>query len=465
MIPRYTREKMGALWTEEAKLEQWLRVEIAACEALAELGIAPKSAVETIRKKAKVDPNRVAEIEAITKHDVAAFVQAVGEVVGPDARWFHFGMTSSDVLDTAFALSLVDAADIMIEGLEKLAATLASRAVEFRDTPMIGRSHGVHAEPITFGVTLAGALAEIERGIERVHRARAVIAVGKLSGVVGVYGNVTPETENIAMKKLGLAPELVSTQVVPRDRHAEYFSELAIIGAGIERISIEIRHLQRTEVREVEEGFSKGQKGSSAMPHKRNPIGTENLAGCARLLRANAHAALENVALWHQRDISHSSVERVIAPDSTILLDYMIDRLDRIIANLAVYPEAMMRNINLTRGLIFSEATLLELVRKGLSRDEAYRIVQRNAMKTWDTPGAEFRAELESDPEAMKHLSAKDIDACFNLEHHLKHAGKIVDRAVRSHQNRIMKARGLKPLVQGARGLKPLVYKNRKGQK
>ncbi len=405
-------------------------MEIAACEALAELGIVPKKAARTIRRKAKVDAKRVERIEAITRHDVAAFVQAVGEVVGPDARWFHFGMTSSDVLDTAFALALVEAADIIIEDLEKLAAAIRRCAVEHRDTPMIGRSHGVHAEPITFGVTLAGWFAEVERDIERIRRAREMVRFGKLSGVVGAYGNISPRAEKIAMKKLGLAPEPVSTQVVPRDRHADYFAALAVVGAGVERIAVEIRHLQRTEVREAEEGFARGQKGSSAMPHKRNPIGVENLTGCARLLRANAHAALENVALWHQRDISHSSVERIIAPDSTILLDYMVDRLTRIIDNLTVYPKNMRRNIDLTRGLIFSEAVMLALVDKGLTRDEAYRIVQRNAMKTWNDTATTFRAELDSDPEVGKVLSSKELDACFSLKHHLKHAGRIVDRVI-----------------------------------
>jgi len=428
MIPRYTRPRMGAIWTEEAKLDRWLKVEIAACEALAEIGVISKRAVETIKQKAKVDPKRVEEIEAITKHDVAAFVQAVGEAVGPDARYFHFGMTSSDVLDTAFDMALVEAAEIIIEDLEALAQVTTRRAAEYRDTPMIGRSHGVHAEPITFGVAIAGWLAETERNIERMRRARDMVRFGKLSGVVGVYGNISPRAELIAMKKLGLEPETVSTQVVPRDRHAEYFLTLAVIGAGIERISVEIRHLQRTEVREAEEPFTSGQKGSSAMPHKRNPIGAENLTGGARLLRANAHAALENVALWHERDISHSSVERIIAPDSTILLDYMIDRLAKIVDRMVVYPETMRRNMEMTRGLIFSEAVLLALVRKGLTRDEAYRIVQRNAMITWDTSETTFRRELESDPEVKALLTAKELDDCFSLKHHLRYAGRIVDR-------------------------------------
>jgi len=423
---------MGELWTEEAKYRRWLKVELAACEALAEAGVVPKKAADVIRRKAKVDPSRVEEIEKITRHDVAAFVQAVGEVVGAEgARWFHFGMTSSDVLDTAFALALAEAADIILEGLRKLGEATARRAAEYRDTPMIGRSHGVHAEPITFGVVLASWLSEVERCVRRMKRAREAIAYGKLSGVVGVYGNIPPEAEALAMKKLGLKPEPVSTQVVPRDRHAEYFSAIAITGAMIERISLEIRHLQRTEVREVEEGFARGQKGSSAMPHKRNPVGTENLTGCARLLRANADAAMENVALWHQRDISHSSVERIIAPDSTILLDYMIARLTSIIENLAVHPQNMKRNIELTRGLIYSEAVLLELARKGLSRNDAYAIVQRNAMKTWDNPDTDFRKELEKDKEAKKYLSAGDLDECFSLERHLEHAGRIVDRALK----------------------------------
>ncbi len=434
---------MGALWTEEAKYERWLKVELAACEALAQVGIVPGKTVETIRKKAKVNPARVEEIESVTRHDVAAFVQAVGETIGDEgARWFHYGMTSSDVLDTAFALALAQAADILLDDIKKLGKATAHLAKKHRDTPMIGRSHGVHAEPITFGVVLASWFCELERCAHRIKRAKGEIACGKLSGVVGVYGNIPPKAEALAMKKLGLKPEPVSTQVVPRDRHAEYFSAIAITGAAVERIAVEIRHLQRTEVREVEEGFAKGQKGSSAMPHKRNPVGLENLTGCARLLRANADAAMENVALWHQRDISHSSVERIIAPDSTIMLDYMLARLTSIMENLAVYPENMKRNLELTRGLIYSEAVLLKLTQKGLNRDEAYAIVQKNAMKTWDNPDTDFRRELENDKEAKKHLSAGDLDECFSIEHHLEHAGKIVDRAVKSPTKKRKKSSG-----------------------
>ena len=431
MIPRYTRPEMGALWTEEAKISRWLKVEIAACEAQAELGVIPKKAVQTIKRKAKkVNPKRVEKIEAITRHDVAAFVQAVGEVVGPDARWFHYGLTSYDVVDTAFALALLQAADIIIDDLEILLEAIGRRAVEHRATPMIGRSHGIHAEPITFGATLAVWYAQVERSIERMRNAREEIRFGKLSGVVGVYGNLPPHAEVIVMKKLGLNPEPASTQIVLRDRHAQYFCTLAVVGSIIEQISVEIRHLQRTEVREVEEPFKTGQKGSSAMPHKRNPVGTENLTGCARMLRGNAHMALENVASWHQRDISHSSVERIIAPDSTILLDYMVDRLARIIDGMVVYPKAMRSNIDMTRGLIFSEAVLLALIEKGLTRTDAYKIVQRNAMKTWDTPKTTFRTELDGDPDVTKLLSKKELDACFNLKHHLRHAPGIVDRVV-----------------------------------
>lgn len=434
---------MSGLWTEEARYERWLKVELAACEALAEAGVVPQKAADTIRRKAKVNSARVEEIEKSTRHDVAAFVQAVGETIGDEAsRWFHYGMTSSDVLDTALALALVEAADIILDDLEKLWKVIARLANKHRDTPMTGRSHGVHAEPLTFGVVLASWLSEIGRCARRMKRAREEIGYGKLSGVVGVYGNIPPKAEVSAMKKLGLKPEPVSTQVVPRDRHAEYFSAIAVTGTAVERIALEIRHLHRTEVREVEEGFAKGQKGSSAMPHKRNPVGAENLTGCARLLRANAGAAMENVALWHQRDISHSSVERIIAPDSTILLDYMLARLTDILENLAIYPENMKRNLKLTRGLIYSEAVLLKLAEKGLSRDEAYAVVQKNAMRTWDNPHTDFRRELEKDEEAKKLLTAEDLDECFSLERHLEHAGQIVERVIEQTSGKPKKSSG-----------------------
>jgi len=427
MIERYTRPRMGRLWTEEAKLERWLRVEVAACEAMAELGIIPKNAARAIAKKAKADPKRVAEIEEVTRHDVAAFVQAVQEAVGPEGRFFHYGMTSSDVLDTGLALQLIDAADILIEDLESLAEAIRKKAQLYKNTPMIGRSHGVHAEPITFGLALASWYAEAQRNIRRMKGARNVMRFGKMSGVVGVYGNIEPRVEALALGKLGLEPEPVSTQVVPRDRHAEYFSTLAIIAAGVERIAVELRHLQRTEVHEAEESFGKGQKGSSAMPHKKNPISAENLSGLARIIRSNALAALENVALWHQRDISHSSVERIIAPDSTIALDYMLARLTGLIENLTVFPETMARNLDITRGLIFSETVMLALINKGLSRDEAYRLVQRNAMKVWENPGTSFREELGADPDVVKALG-KSLDECFDLNHHLRHTDTIFKR-------------------------------------
>lgn len=427
MIERYTRPQMGQLWTDQAKLDRWLRVEVAACDAMAELGIIPKKAAQAISAKAKVNTKRVAEIEEITRHDVAAFVQAVQELVGPDGRFFHYGMTSSDVLDTGLALQLVEAADILIEDLESLARAIRGKGYEHKKTPMIGRSHGVHAEPITFGLVLASWYAEVLRNIERVKRAREIVSFGKMSGVVGTYGNIDPRVEAKAMKKLGLEPEPVSTQVVPRDRHAEYFSMLAIVAAGVERIAVELRHLQRTEVHEAEESFGKGQKGSSAMPHKKNPISAENLSGLARIVRTNALAALENVALWHQRDISHSSVERIIAPDSTIALDYMLARLTGLIGSLAVFPAAMAHNLAITRGLIYSETVMLALIEKGLSRDEAYRLAQRNALKVWDNPKTTFRDELRSDPDVVKTLG-NSLDECFDLAHHLRHADMIFNR-------------------------------------
>lgn len=431
MIERYTRERMGSLWTDKAKLEKWLKVELAVCEAMAKLGLIPSKSLAKLRK-AKVDPIKIAKIEEETRHDVAAFVQYIQQQVGADGRFFHYGLTSSDVLDTAFALQLVEASDILIEDLKQTAEVIRQKAQEYKHTPMIGRSHGVHAEPITFGLTLASWFAEIKRNITRMERTRENVRYGKISGVVGAYGNIDPRIEEIALEKLNLNIEPVSTQVVPRDRHAEYFTTLAVIAGGVERIAVELRHLQRTEVREAEESFGKKQKGSSAMPHKKNPISAENLSGLARIIRANAIAALENIALWHQRDISHSSVERIIAPDSTIALDYMLNRLKNLIANLEVFPDKMMNNLELTRGLIYSEALMLALIDKGLTRDDAYRAVQRNALEVWGNPALNFKDKVKSDPLISKTLDEKTIDKCFDLKHHLRYVDLIFKRVFNS---------------------------------
>lgn len=431
MIERYTRKRMGALWTDKAKLERWLKVELAVCEAMAQLGIIPAKALTQLRK-AKVAPLRIAKIEEETRHDVAAFVQYIQQQVGTVGKFFHYGLTSSDVLDTAFALQLVEASEILRDDLNQASQVIKEKAEEYKKTPMIGRSHGVHAEPITFGLVLASWFAEIKRNISRMERAREGIRYGKISGVVGTYGNIDPRIEKIALAKLNLNIEPVSTQVVPRDRHAEYFTTLAVIAGGVERIAVELRHLQRTEVREAEESFGKKQKGSSAMPHKKNPISAENLSGLARIIRANAVAALENVALWHQRDISHSSVERIIAPDSTIALDYMLNRLKNVIINLEVFPDKMATNLELTRGLIYSEAVMLALIDKGLTRDEAYRAVQRNALEVWENSSLNFKDKVKKDPIISKRLAEKTIDKCFDLEHHLRHVDLIFERVFNS---------------------------------
>lgn len=434
MQARYTPEDVGALWTEAHKLRTWLRVEIAACEVMAEAGLVPMEDLQHLQAAAAaVDfealARRADEIEKTTKHDVIAFLTAFEEIAGPASRHIHFGLTSSDVLDTALALVLLDATQIIETELERLAQAVKTRTLEHKRTPMMGRSHGIHGEPITFGFVLAGWYAEIRRNQARLRAARAELAHGKLSGAMGTSAHYAPEFEAAALAKLGLAPETVATQVVPRDRHAQLFSVLAIIGASIERFSVEVRHLQRTEVYEAEEPFTAGQKGSSAMPHKRNPILTENLTGLARLLRSYAQAALENVALWHERDISHSSVERVIAPDATILSVFMLRRMRRVVEGLVVYPENMMANLERMRGLAFSQNVLLRLAEKGLPRQSAYVMVQRNAMRVWEE-GLELRALLLSDPELGKHLSAEEIDACFDLEHHLRHIEAIIDRSL-----------------------------------
>ncbi len=427
MVPRYTRPEMAAIWSDENRYRKWLDVELYACEAWNRLGRIPDEALREIREKAAFDVERIAEIEAEVRHDVIAFLTNVAEHVGPASRYIHMGMTSSDVLDTALAMLCVEAVDRIIAQAERLAGVLRARAHEFKMTPQMGRSHGIHAEPITFGLKLALWYDEMRRNLDRLRRAREVIAVGKVSGAVGTFANVDPFVEEHVCRRAGLRPARISTQVVQRDHHAEFFSMLALVGTSIERFSVEIRHLQRTEVLEAEEHFSAGQKGSSAMPHKRNPIATENLTGCARLMRSYAQAALENVALWHERDISHSSVERVIAPDATILLHYMLHRFAGVMEKLVVYPENMERNMGITGGLIYSQRLLLKLVEKGVTREEAYRMVQRNAMRVWEE-GADYKALLRDDPDVSRLLTPAEIDEAFDIGYHLKHVDTIFRR-------------------------------------
>jgi len=428
MIGRYSRPEMAEIWSEEHKLRTWLKVEVLACEAWARLGKIPAEAVEVIKKKADFSPERVAEIEEVTRHDVIAFLTAVGERVGPESRFIHFGLTSSDMLDTALSVNLCEASDIIIEDLRKLMGVLKRRAVEHKDTVMIGRSHGVHAEPITFGLKMALWYTETARNLERMQRAKETVCFGKISGAVGTFANLDPAVEQYVCAKLGLRPAPVSTQIIQRDRHAEFLTTLAIVASSLDKFATEIRHLQRTQVLEAEEFFEKGQKGSSAMPHKRNPIRSENVSGLARVVRANAMAALENIALWHERDISHSSAERVIIPDSCILVDFMLARLTGVVDKLLVYPENMKNNLQITKGMISSESILLELVQKGLTREEAYKLVQRNAMKVWED-GADFREALLKDPEVASRLTEQELESCFDLGHHLRFVDEIFQRA------------------------------------
>lgn len=427
MIARYTRPAMGRLWTDEARFATWLEVELAVCEALAARGLIPSDDLETIRSRAGFDVARIAEIEAEVKHDVIAFLTSVAERVGPASRHVHYGLTSSDVLDTALALTLVRATDLILAGLEELLRVLRRRAFEHRGTAMVGRTHGIHAEPYTLGLKFASWYAEARRNRERLVTAREEIRVGKLSGAVGTYAHLGPDVEAEVMARLGLRPEDVSTQVVPRDRHAVFVGALSVLGSSMDRIATEIRHLQRTDVREVEEPFSKGQKGSSAMPHKRNPVGSENLSGLARLLRAHTQAALEDVPLWHERDISHSSVERVILPDSTIVADYMIHRISGILDGLLVYPDAMRANLDRTKGLVFSQAVLLALTRHGMTREAAYAAVQRNAMRVWES-GSSFHELLKADPEVSAVLGLDDLEGCFDPARTLRHVDAIYER-------------------------------------
>lgn len=430
MIPRYSRPEMVAIWSPETKFRIWFEIEAHACDALAEIGVIPKESAKTIWEKggaAKFDVARIDEIEAVTKHDVIAFLTHLAEFVGPDLRFIHQGMTSSDVLDTCFNVQLMRASDLLLADLDKLLAALKTRAYEHKDTITIGRSHGIHAEPITFGVKMALAYAEFERCRDRLVAAREEIATCAISGAVGTFANIDPRVEEHVAKSLGMKAEPVSTQVIPRDRHAMYFSVLAVIASSVERLAVEIRHLQRTEVLEAEEYFSPGQKGSSAMPHKRNPVLTENLTGLARMVRSMALPAMENVALWHERDISHSSVERMIGPDATITLDFALARLTGVIEKLLVYPENMMNNLNKFRGLVHSQRVLLALTQAGVSREDSYRLVQRNAMKVWEQ-GKDFLEELLADAEVRAALTEEQIREKFDLGYHTKHVDTIFNR-------------------------------------
>jgi len=418
---------MGRIWSDQRRYETWLLVEAAAAEAMAAAGIVPADAARDIRERGAFDVARIEEIEQTTQHDVIAFTTAVAEKVGPSARWMHFGMTSSDVIDTAQALQMREACDLILKDLDGLADAVRDRAFEHRKTPMIGRTHGVHAEPMTFGLKLALWYAELQRDIERITRARAVISVGKLSGAVGTFGHLPPSIEAAVCRRLGLEPAPVASQVIQRDRHAELLAALAITGASLEKFALEIRGLQKTEIGEVEEPFGKGQKGSSAMPHKRNPIGCEQIVGMARLLRGNAHAAMENIALWHERDISHSSVERVILPDSFIALDHMLRRFTRITGGMVVYPERMRENLDRSRGVVFSGTVLLELARKGVSREQAYELVQRNAMRSF-ADRLDFKDLLLADGDVARVLSPTEIERAFDLDEQLKHVDHIFDR-------------------------------------
>jgi len=427
MIERYTRPQMAAVWDEEAKLGIWLEVELLACEALAQRGDVPADVPPQLRTRAKVNAARMREIEREVNHDVIAFVTSVAEQCGPEGRYLHLGLTSSDVLDTAFAVQLVRAADLLIQGAAALTAAIAEQAKRQRGTVMVGRTHGIHAEPITFGIKLAGWYTEMQRNLRRLRSVRETVRCGTLSGAVGTFAHLSPDVEAYVCERLGLRPEPVATQIVPRDRHAEFFTTLAIVAGSIERFALEIRHLQRSEVAEAQEPFGGAQKGSSAMPHKRNPILTENVTGLARVVRAYAGAALEDIALWHERDISHSSVERVIAPDATIALDFMLHRMAGVVRDLVVLPETMRANLERWRGAVFSEAVLLALVRKGIAREEAYRWVQRNGLKAME--GADFRAAVGSDPDIARHLSAGELAELFDLRHQLRYEEVLFQRA------------------------------------
>ena len=429
MIPRYSRPEMVSLWEPESKFQIWFEIEAHATDALAELGVVPKEAAAAIWAKGKFDVARIDEIEREVKHDVIAFLTNVAENVGEESRFMHQGMTSSDVLDTCLAVQLARASDILLDDIDALLAAIKKRAFEHKFTPTIGRSHGIHGEPVTFGLKLAQAYAEFERNRERLVAARKEIATCAISGAVGTFANIDPRVEAHVAEKLGLEVEPVSTQVIPRDRHAQFFATLAVIASSVERLAVEIRHLQRTEVLEAEEYFSPGQKGSSAMPHKRNPILTENLTGLARMVRSYALPAMENVALWHERDISHSSVERMIGPDATVTLDFSLVRLTGVIDKLLIYPERMQKNLDRMGGLVHSQRVLLALTQAGISREDSYRIVQRNAMKVWESDGQIALLDLlKADPDVSAKLSDEELEERFNLDYHFKHVDTIFDR-------------------------------------
>lgn len=427
MIERYTYPEMGAIWTLQHEFEVMLDIEIAACEAMAEIGLIPKEAVKTIQERATFDLDRVKEIEKVTNHDIIAFLTAVAEHVGEDSKYIHKGLTSSDVKDTALGVMMKKSADIILDDLKKFREVLRRRAAEHKYTVCIGRTHGIHAEPMTLGLKFALWQDEVSRNIERIEHAQKSVAVGKISGAVGTYANIDPRIEEYVCKKMGIARANLATQVIQRDRHAEYMTALAIVASSLEKFATEIRNLQRTDIREVEEYFSPGQKGSSAMPHKRNPITCERVAGLARIVRGNALASLENVSLWHERDITHSSVERVILPDSTITVDYCLRKFTNIIDKLLVYPDAMQANIEKTGGLIFSQRLLLAIVSKGVLREDAYKWVQRNAMAKW-MQGEDFKTNVMNDEDIKKHLTKEEIEACFEYSHYLRYVDMIMER-------------------------------------
>lgn len=428
MIDRYTRKEMGALWSEQSKFQTWLEVEIAVCEAQVKLGVIPEAALSDIKNKAAFDVERIKEIEEEVKHDVIAFLTNVNENVGENSRFIHLGLTSSDVIDTALAMNMKRAGLMLRKELDVLHDAILGQAKKHKNTVQIGRSHGIHAEPMTFGFKMGVWLEEVRRNQKRLDDAIENISVGMISGPVGTFSNISPEIERLTCEILGLTPAKISTQIIQRDRHAQFLCTLAIIGSSLEKFATEIRHLQRTDVLEVEEPFVTGQKGSSAMPHKRNPVGSENITGLARILRANSLAALENIALWHERDISHSSVERVIIPDSTILLDYMLARFSRIMSGLVVYEKNMARNMDVFGGVVFSQAVMLKLIDKGLSREDSYKLVQTNAMKAWNTDSGSFKEHLMNDPSVTKHLRKEEIASCFDPQEYLKNIDVVFDR-------------------------------------
>jgi adenylosuccinate lyase len=430
MIQRYTLPEMGKIFEDEFKFSTWLKIEILACEARAEMGEIPQEDVAVIKSKAKFDVNKILEIEETTKHDVIAFLTNVAEYIGPESRHIHYGMTSSDILDTTLSYQMKSAGELLLKRLITLKDTLKSKAIEHKDTVCVGRSHGIHAEPTTMGLKFALWFEETKRNIKRLKSAIEIISVGQISGAVGTFEHLSPKVEEYVCQKMGLSPAPVSTQVIQRDRHAEFLSTLAVIAATLEKISVEIRHLQRTEVLEAEEYFSKGQKGSSAMPHKRNPIVSERITGLARILRSNSIAALENVALWHERDISHSSVERIIVPDSCIALDYMLDLMIKLIDKLIIYPENMISNLNITRGLVFSQAVLLKLVSKGLTREEAYKMVQASAMDVWADKSKNLKDEVLKSSAVKNYLSKEEVEGIFNNEQMLRNVDYIFNRTI-----------------------------------